>query len=415
MDKKKLEMLKENKICEIRIASFTAVFSELLSDFINANEEFLTKCSYEVNLLESDFEFNFFSNKIIASFILSDDFSWKSGIVDFFKLLVFSDGSYESLIEIENISVKHKIKFGTLDSHSIKYHYPAEISKNNFADNILLLTSNITSDFCDYFKLFYQITFDSILISNFIENISEKIFLINTKKINLPKNYEGFIFENKAFYNKSKTKLLFVEKDVESFFVPECVLEIGERAFSYCKNLTSIFFSKKLSKIGGYAFLNCEKLENISIPKSVKEILDGAFCDCFLLTSFSFPKLVSKANYKILFGCKNLSFVDLKNVKKICAFSFSQSGLKSIDLKNIEEIGESSFEETLLEEIFVGKKVLKIERMAFSYCKNLKKAKIYSKKIMERAFYRCSKLFDVQVGKNCEIDKYAFEGCQNKV
>lgn len=59
---------------------------------------------------------------------------------------------------------------------------------------------------------------------------------------------------------------------------------IGNRAFSWCANLTSVTMSKGVTRIGYEAFYNCSSLTTITIPEGVTNIGDGAFRDCTALT-----------------------------------------------------------------------------------------------------------------------------------
>ena len=52
---------------------------------------------------------------------------------------------------------------------------------------------------------------------------------------------------------------------------------IGNRAFSWCANLTSVTMSKGVTRIGYEAFYNCSSLTTITIPEGVTNIGDGAF------------------------------------------------------------------------------------------------------------------------------------------
>ena len=59
---------------------------------------------------------------------------------------------------------------------------------------------------------------------------------------------------------------------------------IGNRAFSWCANLTSVTMSKGVTRIGYEAFYNCSSLTTITIPEGVTNIGDGAFMFCTALT-----------------------------------------------------------------------------------------------------------------------------------
>lgn len=67
--------------------------------------------------------------------------------------------------------------------------------------------------------------------------------------------------------------------------IPSGVTSIGDRAFNYCDNLTSIETPSSVTSIGVNAFSVCTSLTSIEIPSSVTSIGDGAFNDCTSLTS----------------------------------------------------------------------------------------------------------------------------------
>lgn len=62
-------------------------------------------------------------------------------------------------------------------------------------------------------------------------------------------------------------------------YLPETIEEIGESAFAWCPNLTTIDFplTSTLKAIGTNAFYHCASLEAIILPNSVEEVGVGAF------------------------------------------------------------------------------------------------------------------------------------------
>ncbi|MCR4615208.1 MAG: leucine-rich repeat domain-containing protein [Clostridiales bacterium] len=98
------------------------------------------------------------------------------------------------------------------------------------------------------------------------------------------------------------------ENVLASIDIPDTVKEIGENAFYYCGNLTTVVvgsgvetigkyafacaYSVKsftingnsLKKISEYAFSHAEGLEYIKLPESVESVGTGAFENAFLLT-----------------------------------------------------------------------------------------------------------------------------------
>jgi hypothetical protein len=58
------------------------------------------------------------------------------------------------------------------------------------------------------------------------------------------------------------------------------VTEIGENAFSKCKNLKEVKIGKGLSAIPECCFSNCSKLKKVVIPDNVTDISLLAFKNC---------------------------------------------------------------------------------------------------------------------------------------
>ena len=59
--------------------------------------------------------------------------------------------------------------------------------------------------------------------------------------------------------------------------VGNAVTSIGDYAFYYCINLTSVTLHDSVTSIGNYAFSSCSNLTSVTIPNSVTIIRDYAF------------------------------------------------------------------------------------------------------------------------------------------
>lgn len=68
--------------------------------------------------------------------------------------------------------------------------------------------------------------------------------------------------------------------NLESFIIPDTVIQVGKSAFHNCTKLSSITFGSALKTIGACAFQNCVSLPNIVIPGTVEVIGDYAFLGC---------------------------------------------------------------------------------------------------------------------------------------
>ena len=138
----------------------------------------------------------------------------------------------------------------------------------------------------------------------------------------------------------------FWGSNLRSIYLPKTIKEIGEEAFAYCKNLTSIVVDSQntqydsrnncnaviekgtntliagcksslipygVSKIGNYAFSGCKGLTSVIIPDSVVEIGEYAFFGCYDLTSIIIPDSVTRISDKAFGSCKSLKEINIPN------------------------------------------------------------------------------------------------------
>ena len=112
------------------------------------------------------------------------------------------------------------------------------------------------------------------------------------------------------YSDDGKTLIKCPEDFVGEYVIPEGVTEIGEYAFHYCRNLTSIVIPNSVTEIGEHAFDFCDSLTSIVIPNSVTEIGEGAFAFCDSLTSIVMPNSVVEIGDCALEECENLTSID---------------------------------------------------------------------------------------------------------
>ena len=168
---------------------------------------------------------------------------------------------------------------------------------------------------------------------------------------------------------------------------------IGDDAFAYCRNLTSITIRNSVTSIGSWAFYNCSGLTTIIIPTSVTSIGDQAF--------YNTPWFNNKSDgviyiNNLLYTYKGTVVPQSITVKtgttSICGGAFSgRSGLKSIVIPNsLTSIGDG----------------------AFSGCTGLTSFAANSlTSIGNRAFYGCTGLTSFTANSLTTIGDEAFQDC----
>lgn len=217
-------------------------------------------------------------------------------------------------------------------------------------------------------------------------------------------------------------------KNLKKLYISDFVESVSNYAFEGCNNLTEIHYKGKVYrnpkdftiafKVGQYS--NGENFENIKISDSVSEIKKYAFEMCTPLKSVVIPNSVKKIDTGVFWYCPNLSSVEIPDsVSEIGTRVFEGcSALKNVKLpSNIEEIKDSTFFDCRsLTDVFMPDCVKKIGSSAFKSCINLKNIKFSnSLEIIDiSAFEDCASLTEVIIPDSVKVIRQgAFAGCVN--
>lgn len=153
--------------------------------------------------------------------------------------------------------------------------------------------------------------------------------------------------------------------------------EIGDRAFSNCKNLTTVELGGGVTSIGKSAFFKCTQLSSIAIGSGVASIGTSAFNGCTALTNANIGSgAIGESAFN---GCTSLANVTLGN--------------------GVTSIGKNAFLKCeALTAINIGSSVRTIESFAFSGCEALKEVTIPAAQVQSGAFSRATALEKVTFG-----------------
>lgn len=182
------------------------------------------------------------------------------------------------------------------------------------------------------------------------------------------------------------------------------VTSIGEDAFYYCSDLTSIVLPESVTSIGHRAFCGCSSLAGIRIPSNVTFIDNLAFSRCYSLQYSTYN------NVSYLGNEYNPYIVLVKAESKDITSCSIQEGCRIIM--------EHAFDGCRnLTSVNMPNTVVFIGNYAFSYCSSLESLTLSRSLtyIEEEAFYECSNLssIDIPDGIN-RINGYrVFYGCDN--
>ena len=170
-------------------------------------------------------------------------------------------------------------------------------------------------------------------------------------------------------------------RSLTSVTIGNSVTSIGAEAFSDCTSLTSITIPDSVTSIGDYAFSGCDSLNNVVIPDRVTSIGSGAFQNCDSLTSITIPDSVTSIGGGAFRGCTSLKefcgkFASSDNRCLIIdnvLISFADCGLNSYTFPHsITSIGEGAISNSgSLFSITIPDSVTEIREFAFSSCSSL--------------------------------------------
>ncbi|MBQ9519730.1 MAG: leucine-rich repeat domain-containing protein, partial [Firmicutes bacterium] len=225
------------------------------------------------------------------------------------------------------------------------------------------------------------------------------------KSIAIPqsvKNIGSSAFINTAFVNECKSDFVVGGDGIliqyigsESIVnVPDGVKTVGERAFSYKKEISEINLPDTVQKIGEYAFESCELLKSMVLPDSVTEIGAHAFAGCKSLENIKLSKGLTDIGEDVFFDTPLLDGCDSDMLVLDGRFLIKYKGSESTPLipDGIEYIGGGAFMRCdFIKKINIPQSVVSIGISAFEWCDGLESVYIPDsvKYIGANAFAHC--------------------------
>lgn len=92
-------------------------------------------------------------------------------------------------------------------------------------------------------------------------------------------------------------------KNLSTVKLPTELKIIGEKAFSDCLNLGAVNIPNSVTYIGESAFRHCKNLTTAIVSDSLKIIPEGLFCDCRSLSSVNIPQTAVDIGAFAFWGC----------------------------------------------------------------------------------------------------------------
>lgn len=122
----------------------------------------------------------------------------------------------------------------------------------------------------------------------------------------------AYTSEKGVLYDKEKTRLVSVPRNLATMEVPATVVEIDAMAFAGCR-LEEISFPGSVRRIGFGAFSGCDLLKKISIPEGVAELENDLFNGCRLLEEVELPASLLSMGYDVFCQTPSLRVIYSRN------------------------------------------------------------------------------------------------------
>ncbi|MGN0238856.1 MAG: leucine-rich repeat protein [Paludibacteraceae bacterium] len=276
--------------------------------------------------------------------------------------------------------------------------------------------------------LFYNITGNKTVEVTSIEKYSPSYSGMTSMTIPSSVSYDGTTYNVTSIGEYA----FYFSVDLTSITIPNSVTSIGGSAFTYCTGLTSITIPNSVTSIGNLAFSNCSSLTSITIPNSVTSIGYFAFEDCSSLTSITIPNSITSIGGSAFSGCDGLvsivvetgnAFYDSRNNCNAIIETSSNTliaGCSTTIIPNtISNIGWGAFNGCSgLTSITIPNSVTSIGDYAFNGCSGLTSITIPNSvtSIGSSAFSGCSGLTSITIPNSVtSIGNYAFSRCDGLV
>ena len=163
-------------------------------------------------------------------------------------------------------------------------------------------------------------------------------------------------------------------ESVKSIVVGEGITEVGERAFYWSTNCTSVTLPSTLTAIREYGFNNLRSLEQITLPNNLRILEFCAFSECVALKSIVLPDSVTTVETNVFSNCYALTSAVLSNGMKTVPSSMfgGDCNLTSVVLpKGVTYIDDTAFINAGLRSITIPATVTGLGTAVFSGCKSL--------------------------------------------
>ena len=184
------------------------------------------------------------------------------------------------------------------------------IGNHAFADCISLKSIDIPNGVTQIGKyaFFNCKSIDKLFIPHSVISIGCAAFNCCSSNINLHSENPHYQIENEMLISSSK-EVISCWSTLKHIEIPNGVIEIGERAFVFCKLINTVKIPDSVKRIEDFTFCGCESLKYMSIPQGVISIGDYAFSGCVSLQDISINSTNIHIGEDVFRRCSSLKHI----------------------------------------------------------------------------------------------------------
>ncbi len=209
----------------------------------------------------------------------------------------------------------------------------------------------------------------------------------------------------------------FADSSVKAVNLPSSLVEIGDYAFSGCKELCDIKIPEGVRRIGKSAFQGIT-MGSMNLPESLVELDTGAFYNSKII-SITIPSNVKKIG-DLCFYTKYLESVKLSEpLEYIGDYAFSCCGFTSIEIPpSVKYIGTGAFSCSKLKAVKIQAELEELGDSVFLKCDQLESVYLATgnsiRTLPTWSFYECKALKSVRLPDTIQyINGEAFKDCSD--
>lgn len=298
-----------------------------------------------------------------------------------------------------------------VEPYTVEVTYDDEDGESYTGD--ITIPSKVKSDGITYqvtsigAEAFYASAITSVAIPKTVTRIGDDAFYYTDNLTSVTFN-EGLVSIGANAF-ASATALTSID-------IPSTVATIGQGAFDGCSQLASVTFHDGLTTISADAFSSCSSLLSAILPNSVTSIEDNAFYDCSSLVDAYIGHNLSSIGYDVFAGCTNVSIVwNVKGEHSLTPLATNYDVPSIIFGEDVTMIPDGFCEDmTSLSSILFPANITRIPTNMCYGCTSLTSINMPSSvtSIGQSAFDGCSQLASFPFNEGLKtIDTYAFFDC----